>query len=88
LLVLSQILHFKPYVDEKVYRNKIISEVTILLVGYHMPYFSDFTSVEEKAEIGNSVIYICCASTLTTLSFAFAELIWAGTLKLKHRVAR
>jgi hypothetical protein len=75
-------------VDDKVYRNKIISEFTILLVGYHMPYFSDFTSVEEKSKIGNSVIYICCLSTFITLSIAFAELIWAGILKLKQRFAR
>lgn len=61
-------VYFRPLKDNRTMNINIINEICVMIINYHLFLLTDFTDIEVKASIGNSVIYV--TSSAIVVNFA------------------
>ena len=58
LFVLMWIIYLQPFKSSTFQKIRVIQELVIMGINYHLFCFTDWVSIERRVEVGNSVIII------------------------------
>lgn len=74
LFVLMWIIYLEPFADSTFQKTRVMQELVIMGINYHLFCFTDWVDISRRTGIGNSCIYIIMIQTVVFLVWALIPL--------------